>query len=79
MVGILIRLVDAYTVVVIISVILSWIPGSMNNPFGRAIRALTEPVYAAIHELLPPSRTFGLDFSPWIVLIVLQAIRGFLR
>ncbi len=75
MVGILIRLVDAYSVVVIVSAVLSWVPGASNNPFGRGIRTLTEPVYAIIHKVLHPSRTGGMDFSPLIVLVVLQFIR----
>ena len=75
MVGILIRLVDAYSVVVIVSAVMSWFPGSADNAVGRALRALTRPVYNVIHKVLPPTMTGGMDFSPVIVLVALQFIR----
>ena len=38
---------------------------------------LTEPVLEPIRNLLPPMG--GLDFSPMVLLMGLQVLRGFLR
>jgi YggT family protein len=37
---------------------------------------VTEPILAPVRRLLPPFG--GLDFSPLIVIIVLQVINGYL-
>jgi len=33
---------------------------------------LTEPVLRPIRQILPPWRTWGLDFSPMIVILLIQ-------
>jgi YGGT family. len=38
----------------------------------RTLRRLTEPVLAPIRRLLPPWKTWGLDFSPMIVIALIQ-------
>jgi len=72
---ILVRLIDAYSVIVILSAVMSWIPGASRNPLGRALNAMTRPVYSVIHRVLDPARTGGIDLSPIIVLMVLQFIK----
>jgi len=73
--SLLVRLIDAYSLVVIASALLSWIPGAANNPVGRFLHALTEPVYSIIHRVLDPAKTGGIDLSPIIVLVALQFLR----
>ncbi len=75
MVPLLVHLLDVYSLVVIASAIISWFPGAADNPIGRVLRALTEPVYAIIHKVLDPSKTGGIDLSPLIVLVVLQFLK----
>jgi len=70
----LIQLIDLYTVLILAAVILSWIRLSPGNPLGELIRMLTEPVLAPARRIIPPFG--GLDISPMLVLIVLQAIRS---
>jgi YggT family protein len=69
-------LIDAYSLVVLSSVILSWIRLSEDNPFVRFIQALTEPVLAPIRRVLPDLG--GFDFSPMILLFGLRMLRGLL-
>ncbi|GMV40583.1 MAG: hypothetical protein AMXMBFR64_22990 [Myxococcales bacterium] len=73
---VLARLIDLYSLVLFASVILSWLPLGVDNPFVRVIRAVTEPVLAPVRRILPS--TGGLDFSPIVVLVLLQLLRGVL-
>jgi YggT family protein len=72
------RLIDLYTWVVIIAVVVSWLVafGVINtfNPFARSVvrflDAVTEPVFRQVRRVIPPIG--GLDLSPLIVLIFLE-------
>lgn len=74
----LLRLIDLYTWVVIIAVVVSWLVafGVINtyNHFARSVvrvlEALTEPVFRQVRRVIPPIG--GLDLSPLIVLILLE-------
>jgi len=63
---------DIYTWVIIAAAVISWVTPNPYNPVVRLLRRLTEPVLAPIRQLLPPWKTFGLDFSPLIVILVIQ-------
>jgi YggT family protein len=74
-------LVELYIFVIIAAVVVSWLVafGVLNtyNPMARAVvrmlDALTEPVFRRIRRVIPPLG--GLDLSPLIVLIALQALK----
>ncbi|HEX4080249.1 MAG TPA: YggT family protein [Rhizomicrobium sp.] len=74
-------LVELYFFVIIAAVVVSWLVafGVLNvyNPLARSVirmlDALTEPVFRQIRRIIPPLG--GLDLSPLIVLIALQALR----
>ena len=68
------QLIDIYTVVVFVAVIVSWFQLPPHNPVVRFTRMLTEPLLAPIRKLIPPAG--GLDFSPMILLILLRIVRG---
>ncbi len=63
---------DIYTWVIIAAAVISWVNPNPYNPAVRLLRRVTEPVLAPIRQLLPPWKTFGLDFSPLIVILVIQ-------
>jgi YggT family protein len=67
-------LVNAYSLVVFVRVIISWLQLPPNNPIVHYSRVLTEPVLEPIRKLLPASG--GLDFSPLILLVLLRFIAG---
>jgi YggT family protein len=69
-------LLDAYTMVVFLAVVLSWFRLSPENPIVRLARALTEPVLEPIRKILPSAG--GLDFSPLVLLLGLQLLRRLL-
>jgi YggT family protein len=65
-------LINAYTLVVVVAVVLSWVGLSPDNPVVRFTRALTEPVLAPIRKILPDMG--GIDLSPMVLLIGLQLL-----
>ncbi len=70
------KLIDIYTLIVLLSVIVSWINLPPYHPVVRFSSALTEPVLAPIRRAIGP--VAGLDFSPLILLIGLQLLRRIL-
>ena len=65
-------ILDIYTWVIIAAALISWFNLSPYHPAVRLLRRLTEPVLAPIRTLLPPWKTWGLDFSPMIVIALIQ-------
>jgi YggT family protein len=70
------RLIDLYSLVVLVAAILSWVPLDQRNPLVTITHALTEPVLAPIRRVIPPMS--GLDLSAMILLIALQILKGLL-
>lgn len=62
-----------YTVSIFIYVIMSWIAQAGYNPIGRMLAELNEPLLGPVRRMLPPIG--GLDLSPLLVLILIQAVR----
>jgi len=74
-------LIDLYIFVIIAAVVVSWLIafGVLNtyNPLARSLvqmlDALTEPVFRRVRRIIPPLG--GLDLSPLIVLLILEALQ----
>jgi len=62
-----------YWVLILFSVIISWIQPNNYSPFTSFLHQLTEPVLAPVRRLLPPIG--GLDITPIPVLILLTALQ----
>ena len=73
---ILIQLIDLYSLIVLVAVVMSWLQLSPSNPIAQFVHAVTEPVLGPIRRALPPMG--GLDFSPMVLLIGLRLLRGML-
>jgi YggT family protein len=69
--------VQLYSLIILARVLMSWINIDPYSPVARAIFDLTEPVLAPIRNLLPPAG--GLDFSPIIVIILLQVLQQIIQ
>jgi len=70
--GVLSTLCTIYKWVLIAAVILSWVRPDPYNPIVRTLYALTEPVLYRVRKLLPFTYAAGIDFSPIVVIILLQ-------
>ena len=65
---------EVLTLIVVVRVIISWIPGlNPYHPLVRVIRAIADPILAPFRGLLP---SFGgmLDISPLLAIIVLEIL-----
>ena len=67
---------EFYMMIVFAAVILSWLRLPPTNPVVQVLGRLTEPFLKPIRKAIPPSG--GLDFSPIILLLGVQLLRGFL-
>ena len=79
-----IHLINFYTLVVFVYVFLSWIVFSTQNQTVRRIYwilgQIVDPVLQPIRSVLQPlSRNIGIDFSPIVLLILLQVLNRMLR
>jgi YggT family protein len=72
----LIMLLDLYSLVLLASVILSWVQLSDDNAFVRIVRQLTEPVLEPVRKIVPP--VGGFDLSPLIVILALHLLKALL-
>lgn len=67
-------LIDLYSLVVLIAVVMSWVRVDPRHPLAVIVRSLTEPVLEPIRRMLPPIG--GLDFSPMVLLLLLRLLRA---
>jgi YggT family protein len=51
---------------------------SSYHPFVRFVRKIVNPMLDPVRRALPPYKTGNIDFSPLIVILVLQVIVRFL-
>jgi YggT family protein len=70
------RLIDLYSLIVLVAVIVSWVRLDRRHPLAAIVYGLTEPVLAPIRQVLPAMG--GLDLSPMVLLIGLQILKGLL-
>ena len=73
----LLKIIDIYVLVVLASVIVSWIHLPLHNPVVRFCKSLTDPILTPIRSVIPT--VGGLDFSPFVLLIGLQILRRIIQ
>lgn len=72
--------VRIYTFVIIARAIVSWVQPNPYNPIVQALYRLTEPVLQPIRRVLFKSvGNVGIDFSPFVAIIVLNIFVIILR
>jgi uncharacterized protein YggT (Ycf19 family) len=71
----LVALLDLYSIVVLISVVGSWVRS--DNVVFRFADQLTEPVLDPIRKVIPPAG--GFDLSPMLLLLGLRLLSGALH
>ena len=66
------RLIDLYSLIIIATVVVSWIDVRRDNQAVRLLHRATEPVLVPVRRVLP--ETGGVDLSPLVVLIGLRVV-----
>ncbi len=69
-------LINIYTIVIVVSSLLSWVNPDPYNPVVRILRSLTEPVYDFVRRYVPFTRAGAIDLTPLIILLALFLIDG---
>ena len=79
MASLICSVINLYTFVIIIRLLMSWVPptpGSTYQTIYDGFVTVTEPVLAPVRSLLPPMRMgmMALDISPILVIIGLNIL-----
>lgn len=78
--GLIISLIEIYSWVVIIRVLISWFNPNPHNPLIQFLRGVTDPALDAVRSFLP--RFFwstGIDFTPIVLFFLLKLAVIFLH
>jgi YggT family protein len=70
----IVELIDLYSLIVFVAVVVSWIQLPPGNPVVTFVRTMTEPALEPIRRVMPDMG--GIDFSPMVLLVGLQLLRG---
>jgi YggT family protein len=68
-------LLTLYFWVLVVAAVLSWVNPDPYNPIVRFLRAVTDPVLNQVRRKLPFVYAGGIDFSPLVVILVIEAIQ----
>ncbi|HIP50789.1 MAG TPA: YggT family protein [Campylobacterales bacterium] len=77
-IGIISSIVYSYIILIIVSVVLSYVNVDPYNPIVQVINRLTQPPLNYVRQKLPFLVIGGIDLSPIVVIFALQAIIGLL-
>ena len=73
--GLITGLIETYMYVVLIRVVISWINPDPHNPIVQFLRGVTDPAIEAVRRIVPSFLwSTGLDFTPLILILFLQAV-----
>ena len=78
--GLLITLIEIYSYVVLIRVLISWFNPNPDNPLVQFLRGVTDPALDTVRSFLP--RFFwstGIDFTPIVLFFLLKLVVVFLH
>ena len=77
--GLISYAIRIYTLIIIVRAVISWVNPDPYNPIVRILYRLTEPVLHPIRNVLMKwTGHMGIDFSPFIAIILLDVFRRIL-
>ena len=72
------RVLQLYSFVVLVAVLISWVSPDPFNPIIRFLRSATEPIFEWVRRRLPFAVIGMLDLSPMLVFFFIWFARMFL-
>ena len=69
-IGLLLRVIEIYTYVLIASVLMSWVPSIKESGFGQMISKITDPYLDIFRRFIPPIGM--IDISPIVAIFTLS-------
>lgn len=83
LVSIIRGILQFFTIIIFVRVLVSWFSPSPFGPFGRVLQMLygmTDPILDAVRRRMPSFMwSSGLDFTPLVLIILIQIIDSFLH
>jgi YggT family protein len=76
--GVLDGLINLYSFVLLVAILLSWVNADPYNPIVRFVRNATEPLLYRVRRALPFVVIGSFDLSALVVAVGLQFLRTFL-
>lgn len=67
---------EAYYMMILANILLSWFPGVKPNAITNFIYEMTEPFLKLFRGIIPISPKFPIDFSPILAIIVLSIMQN---
>ena len=68
-----------YMWIIIIRALISWVNPDPYNPIVQILYRLTDPILWRVRRMLPSALfSFGIDFSPIIVILIIYFLQIFL-
>lgn len=71
------RLVNVYETLIVIRCIMTWFPirpGTLIGDIQAALATLVDPYLNLFRQFMPRMQGVGLDFSPIVAILVLEAV-----
>ena len=65
------KVLELYSLVVVIAVLVQWVRPDPFNPIVQFLRAVTEPAFERVRRYLPFTVVGFLDLAPMVVLLVI--------
>ena len=65
----------AYNVVIMVTVLISWVSPDPFNPIVQFLRSITDPLFGWVRRHLPFAVVGMVDLSPVIVLVAIQLLQ----
>jgi len=69
------RVLMLYKMVLIVTVLISWVSADPFNPIVQFLRAVTEPLFGWIRRYLPFTTVGMLDLSPLVAFLLIWLIQ----
>jgi len=74
-IGLIVSLLNIYSIVILVRVVASWLGADPYNPIMQFLGRLTDPLFDAIRRRLPAALwNTGLDFSPLVAILLIQVV-----
>jgi YggT family protein len=78
--GLIVGLLEVYSIVILVRVVISWLNPDPNNPIVHFLRNITDPPLNWLRQKLPGFMwSSGLDFTPVIFLLGLRILISLLQ
>lgn len=70
------KVIDLYSLLLLVYALLSWFPDAYDSKLGQLVRQMVSPVLKPFRRL--QLHFAGMDFTVWLVMIILNSLKRLL-